>query len=141
MAALLLERPISSLQPSNIMSPQCGPVRFYPQPRPTERHRTFTLCIRRCLEAIPGLLLPSQLTAGRVGPRRLRLVIIPRAWGYSIRPSMFHQMVGRLRLPFMTIGITPALVYWLMFTWHNLLTAGLPRNPTSGLLLYRPTLR
>src|SRR6266567_3657943 len=141
MAVLLLDRPISSLQPSNIMSPRFGPVRFYPQPRLTERHRTFTLCIRHYSGAILGLLLPSQRTAGRVGARRLQLAIIPRAWACSIRPSMFRPMVRPSRLSFTTIEITPALTCWLIFTWHNHLMVALPGNPTSGLLLCQPMLR
>jgi len=114
---------------------------FYLQPWQTERHRIFTLCIKRCSEVIRGLLLPSQQTAGRVGARRLQLVIIPRGWECSIRPSMFRRMAGPSRLSFMTIGIIRALVCWLTFTWRNLLMAALPGNPTSGLLLYQPMLR
>src|SRR5437588_11903866 len=102
MAAKVLGRPVSLLQPSNIMSLRFGLVRFYPQPRQTERHRTFTLCIRPYSEAIPELLLLSQLTVGRVGARRLQLVITRRAWGCSIRLSTFLRMAELSRLSFTT---------------------------------------
>ena len=138
MAAKVLDRPISSLQPSNIMSLRFGLVRFYPQPRQTERPRTFALCIRRYLEAIPGLLLPGRLMAGVIGPRRLRLVITQRARGFLIQRSMFRPMAGPLRASFMTIGIIPALMCWLIFTWHNPLISVIPGSPTSGLLRSQP---
>src|SRR5205823_13562549 len=140
MAAKVLDGPISLLSRPNIKSLQFAPARFCLRPQQTERHRTFMLCIKRCLGAIPGLLLQSQRMAGLIGARRLQLVIILRAWGCSIRPSMFHQMVRRSRLPFMTIEITPAPTCWLIFTWHNLLMVVLTGNPTSGLLPYQQML-
>src|SRR5207248_2436376 len=138
MAAKVLGRPVSLLQPSNIMSLRFGPVRFYPQPRQTERHRTFTLCIRRYSGAILGLLLLSQLMAGLIGARRLQLVIIPRGRGCLIRPSTFQRMAGQSRWSFMIIGITQVLMCWSIFIWHNLLTVALPGNPISGLRLFQP---
>src|SRR5438132_3242230 len=140
MAAKLLGRRVSSSRPSNIIRLPFGPARFYLRPRQTERHRIFMLCIRRYSGAIPELLSLSQLTVGLIGARRLQLVIILRAWGCSIRPSMFHQMVGRSRLLFMTVEITPALTCWLIFTWHNLLMVVLTGNPTSGLIPYQQML-
>src|SRR6266567_1473667 len=137
MAAKVLDRPISLPRRGNTMSLRFEPARFYLRPQQTERHRTFMLCIRRCLGAIPGLLLQSQRMAGLIGARRLQLVIILRAWGCSIRPSMFHQMVRPSRLHFMTIEIIPALMCWLIFTWYNLLMVVLPGNRTSGLLPYQ----
>src|SRR5213080_839284 len=141
MAAKVLDGPISLLSRPNIKSLQFAPARFCLRPQQTERHRTFMLCIRRCLGAIPGLLLQSQRMAGLIGARRLQLVIIPRVWGCSIPPSMFHQMLGLLRLHFMTIEIIPALMCWLIFTWHNLSMVALTGSPISGLLLYQPMLR
>src|SRR5947207_11656897 len=125
----------------NFRGPVCGPSRFCIRPRWTEQHRTFTLSIGRYSEAIVGLLLSNQLTAGRLGAHRLQLVIIPRVWGCSIPPSMFHQMLGLLRLHFMTIEIILALMCWLIFTWHNLSMVALTGSPISGLLLYQPMLR
>src|SRR5947208_2393160 len=49
----------------------------------------------------PRIAFTKSTDAGLIGARRLQLVIILRAWGCSIRPSMFHQMVRRSRLPFM----------------------------------------
>src|SRR6266481_3856901 len=143
MAARVLDCPISLPQPSNITSLRFGLVRFYPPPLQTERHRTFTLYIRRYSGAIPGLLLLDQLTAGLIGTRRLQSVITPLAWACSIRRLMFHQMEGQLRSPFMTIGIILALMCWSIFTWHSLLIVALPGNPISGLLLFQrmPRLR
>src|SRR2546430_9102823 len=138
MAAKVLDRPISLLSRLNITSLRFELVRFYPQPRQTERHRTYTLCIRRSLEVIPGLLSPGRLTAGVIGPRRLRLVITQRARGFLIQPSMFRPMAGPLRVSFMTIGIIPALMCWLIFTWHNPLISVIPGSPTSGLLRSQP---
>ena len=138
MAARVLDRPFSLPQPSNITSLRFGLVRFYPQPRQTERHRTYTLCIRRYLEVIPGLLSPGRLTAGVIGPRRLRLVITQRARGFLIQRSMFRPMAGPLRASFMTIGIIPALMCWLIFTSHNPLISVIPGSPTSGLLRSQP---
>src|SRR5207248_9265783 len=140
MAAKVLGRPVSLLQPSNIMSLRFGPVRFYPQPRQTERHRTFTLCIRRYSGAILGLLLLSQLMAGLIGARRVQLVIIPRGRGCLIRASTFQRMAGQSRWAFRIIGITQGLMFSLIFIGDNLLTVALPGYPTSGLLLYQPML-
>src|SRR5207237_9413473 len=140
MCAKVQGRAVSLLQPSNIMSPRFGPVRVYPRPQQTERHRTFTLSIRRYAGAILGLLLLSQLMAGLIGARRLQLVIIPRGRGCLIRPSTFQRMAGQSRWSFMIIGITQVLMCWLIFIWHHLLTVALPGNPTSGLLLYQPML-
>src|SRR5882762_9977608 len=138
MAARVLDRPISLPRPSNITSLRFGLVRFYPPPLQTERHRTYTLCIRRYLEVIRGLLSLSQLMVGLTGARRLQLVTIPRGRGYLIRPSTFQRMAEQSRWSFMIIGITQALMCWSIFIWHNLLMVALPGNPISGLLLFQP---
>ena len=57
-------------------------------------------------------------------------------------PAINVSADGRtVTAPFMIIGITPAQMCWLIFTWRNLLIVVLPGNPISALLLYQLMLR
>src|SRR4051794_38301792 len=141
MAVKLLDRPISSPSRASIISLSFGAARFYRQQRGIARRKIFMSSIKRCSEALRGLLSLNQLTVELVGARRLPLVIIQSGLVFLIRRSMFQQMAGRLASLFTISEIIQDLMFWLIFTWHNPLMAVLTGNPIFGSLLSQLTHR